>query len=159
MEALLISLFFVGRGGGMRPPRAGVMLPGAGVTVMRAGRPALARGPGHARWPASMRTARGSRPAVAHMWTGGEEERARTGDNYPGCNYLVRGYRPSMHFFLRGDMPHFPPPLPFRQGRAGCPSIPAGARPARARGGGRGSARWQAGTRPRLGRALRAAAA
>ena len=43
----------------------------------------------------------------------------------PGCNYLVRGYSPSMHYFWRGDMPHFSPPLPF-QPRAGV-------RPRRAR--------------------------
>ena len=43
------------------------------------------------------------------------------GDSNPGCNYLVRGYSPSMHFFWGGDMTHYSPPLPFRRGRAGCP--------------------------------------
>ena len=40
-----------------------------------------------------------SRPGAAHLRTGGEEECPRTGDTNQGCNYLVRGYSPSMHFF------------------------------------------------------------
>ena len=54
---------------------------------------------------------------------GGEEESARTGDSNPGCNYLARGYSPSMQFFWGGDMPHYSPPLPFRRGRAWCPCV------------------------------------
>ena len=38
-------------------------------------------------------------PATAHFRAGGEEECTRTGDTNPGCNYLVRGYSPSMHYF------------------------------------------------------------
>ena len=76
-----------------------------------------------ARWPAGPRTARGSRTGAARLRTGGEDESARTGDSNPGCNYLVRGYSPSMHFFWGGDMPHYSPPLPFRRGRAGCPCL------------------------------------
>ena len=46
------------------------------------------------------RAVRGGRGGVAtHFRTGGEEECARTGDTNPGCNYPVRGYSPSMHFF------------------------------------------------------------
>ena len=37
---------------------------------------------------------------AAHLSTGREEECARTVDTNPGCNYLVRGYSPYMHFFL-----------------------------------------------------------
>ena len=69
----------------------------------------------------------GSRLSAAHLRTGGEEECTGTTDTNPGCNYLVRGYSPSMHYFWRGDMPHFSPPLPFQPG--------AGARPWRARSG------------------------
>ena len=69
----------------------------------------------------------GSRLSAAHLRTGGEEECTGTADTNPGCNYLVRGYSPSMHYFWRGDMPHFSPPLPF-QPRAGV-------RPRRARSG------------------------
>ena len=50
------------------------------------------------------------------------------GDSNPGCNYLVRGYSPSMHFFWGGDMPHYSPPLPFWRGRAGCPCVLASPR-------------------------------
>ena len=67
----------------------------------------------------------GSRLSAAHLRTGGEEECTGTADTNPGCNYLVRGYSPSMHYFWRGDMPHFSPPLPF-QPRAGA--RPRGAR-------------------------------
>ena len=69
----------------------------------------------------------GSRLSAAHLRTGGEEECTGTADTNPGCNYLVRGYNPSMHYFWRGDMPHFSPPLPFQ--------LRAGARPRRARSG------------------------
>ena len=69
----------------------------------------------------------GSRLSTAHLRTGGEEECTGTADTNPGCNYLVRGYSPSMHYFWRGDMPHFSPPLPFQPH--------AGARPRRARSG------------------------
>ena len=69
----------------------------------------------------------GSRLSAAHLRTGGEEECTGTADTNPGCNYLVRGYSPSMHYFWRGDMPHFSPPLPFQ--------LRAGARPRRARSG------------------------
>ena len=70
---------------------------------------------------------RGGASGAAHLRTGGEEECTGTADTNPGCNYLVRGYSPSMHYFWRGDMPHFSPPLPF-QPRAGM-------RPRRARSG------------------------
>ena len=62
----------------------------------------------------------GSRLGVAHLRTGGEEECTGTADTNPGCYYLVRGYSPSKHYFWRGDMPHFSPPLPFQRGRAEC---------------------------------------
>ena len=61
-----------------------------------------------------------SRSSAAHLRTEGKEECARTGDTNPGCNYLVRGYSPTMHYFWRGDMPHISPPLPFQRGRVGC---------------------------------------
>ena len=64
------------------------------------------------------------RPPPLPKW---EEECTGTADTNPGCNYLVRGYSPSMHYFWRGDMPHFSPPLPFQPR--------AGARPRRARSG------------------------
>ena len=41
----------------------------------------------------------GSRLSAAHLRTGGEEECTGTADTNPGCNYLVRGYSPSMHYF------------------------------------------------------------
>ena len=73
------------------------------------------------RWPAGARPARGgTRTSAARLRTGGEEESPRTGDSTPGCNCLVRGYSPSMHFFWGGDMPGYSPPLPFRGGRAGA---------------------------------------
>ena len=89
-------------------------------------------------WPAGARPARGSRMSTAQLRTGGEEESARTGDSNPGCNCLMRGYSPSMHFFWGGDMPHYSPPLPFQRGRAGARAC----LPARggARLGGRGRA-------------------
>ena len=62
----------------------------------------------------------GSRLGAAHLRTGGEEECTGTADTNPGCNYLVRGYSPSMHYFWKGDMPHFSSPLPFQRGRAEC---------------------------------------
>ena len=58
----------------------------------------------------------GSRLGTALLRTGGEEECTRTADTNPGCNYLVRGYIPSMHYFWRGDMPHFSSSLPFQRG-------------------------------------------
>ena len=64
-----------------------------------------------------------TRTSAARLRTGGEEESPRTGDSNPGCNCLVRGYSPSMHFFWGGDMPRYSPPLPFRRGRAGCPCV------------------------------------
>ena len=72
----------------------------------------------------------GSRLSAAHLRTGGEEECTGTADTNPGCNYLVRGYSPFMHYFWRCDMPHFSPPLPFqpragarpRQARLGAPA-------------------------------------
>ena len=39
----------------------------------------------------------GSRLSAAHLRTEGEEECTGTADTNPGCNYLVRGYSPSMH--------------------------------------------------------------
>ena len=78
------------------------------------------------RWRAGARPAWGSWTSAARLRTGGEEESPQTGDSNPGCNCLVRGYSPSMHFFWGGDMPHYSPPLPFRRGRAGarafCPA-------------------------------------
>ena len=53
-----------------------------------------------------------TRTSAARLRTGGEEESPRTGDSNPGCNCLVRGYSPSMHFFWGGDMPRYSPPLP-----------------------------------------------
>ena len=67
---------------------------------------ALARGPGPV--PGA-----GSRTGAARLRRGGEEECARTGDFNPGCNYPVRAYSPSMHFFWGGDVPHYSPTLHF----------------------------------------------
>ena len=109
--------------------------PGSGVAVLRAVWRAQARAPGRccvrARWPAGPSAT--PAPGAARLRTGGEEESARTGDSNPGCNFLVRGCSPSMHFFWGGDMPHYSPPLPFRRGRAGCPCVLASrwGRPAR----------------------------
>ena len=117
----------------------------------------------------AQRPSQRSRTGAARLRMGGEEESTRTGDSNPGCNYLVRGYSPSMHFFWGGDMPHYSPPLPFRRGDAGCPFLLASphGRPARGRLGvvfagwcaqarvqscapGRGHVRgrWLAGPRP-----------
>ena len=85
----------------------------------------------------------------AHLRTGGEEECARTGDTDPGCNYLVRGYCSSMHYFWRGDMPHISPPLPFQWGRVGCQDTDA-PRPGLGSGGD-AAACWRA-TGPRTPR-------
>ena len=63
-----------------------------------------------------------TRTSAARLRTGGEEESPRTGDSNPGCNCLVRGYSPSMHFFWGGDMPRYSPPLPFRGGPSGGPT-------------------------------------
>ena len=76
------------------------------------------RSVGRAGWRAA--PAPGSRLGTAHLRTGGEEECTGTADTNPGCNYLVRGYSPSMHYFWRGDMPHFSSPLPFQRGARGC---------------------------------------
>ena len=73
------------------------------------------------RWPAGARPARQSQTGAASLRMGGEEESARTGDSNPVCNYLVRGYSPSMHFFWGGDMPHYSPPLPFSRELCGVP--------------------------------------
>ena len=62
------------------------------------------------RSPMGARPARRSRTGATRLRMGGEEESARTGDSNPGCNYLVRGYSPSMHFFCGADMPHYSPP-------------------------------------------------
>ena len=72
--------------------------------------------------------ARGRIGRRARLRRGGEEESARKEDSNPGCNYLVRGYSPSMHFFWGGDMPHYSPPLSFRRGQAGCPCVLASPR-------------------------------
>ena len=81
---------------------------------------------GEERWarrPAGRACARGRGHVTlgtARLRTGGEEECTGTADTNPGCNYLVRGYSPSMHYFWRGDMPHFSSPLPFQRGARGC---------------------------------------
>ena len=87
----------------------------------------------------------GSRLGAAHLLTGEEEECTGTADTNPGCNYLVRGYSPSMHYFWRGDMPHFSSPLPFQRGARVCwaaavprPPRRARRRPRPARSGTRG---------------------
>ena len=89
-------------------------------------------GRGHACWPAR------PRPHPVEGVAAGT--RLNPGDTNPGYNYLIRGYSHSMHFFWRGDMLHFPPPLPFR--RPAC---------ARARGRHRGLACWQASPHPGVG--------
>ena len=90
--------------------RAQALAPG------RAGRRARARPGGPSGGPTRGLT----RTSAARLRTGGEEESPRTGDSNPGCNCLVRGYSPSMHFFWGGDVPRYSPPLPFRGGRAGA---------------------------------------
>ena len=75
----------------------------------------------------------GSRLGTAHLRTGGEEECTGTADTNPTCNYLVRGYSPSMHYFWRGDMPHFSSPLPFQRGARGCRAAAVPQPPRRAR--------------------------
>ena len=90
--------------------------------------------PPGSRSPAGPRPARGSRTGAARWRTGGEEESARTGDSNPGCNYPVRGYSPSMHFFWGGDVPNYSPPLPLWRGRPGCPCLLASLRGRPARG-------------------------
>ena len=88
------------------------------------------RGCIRARWLVGPRLclARGSRSCAAHLRIGGEGECARTGDSNPGCNYPVRGYSPSMHFFWGVDMAHYSPPLHFLRVRAGCPCVLASPR-------------------------------
>ena len=110
-------------------------------------------------WPAGTCPARRSR-------MGGEEESARTGDSNPGCNYLVRGYSPSMHFFWGGDMPHYSPPLPFSRALCGVPRpvpqvtlatqrgdggwmLAGGHAPSAVMEDGRARTRWPAGRRAR----------
>ena len=94
------------------------LVPAMGVAVVRSGWRAQARAQGRSRirgrWPVGPRPcpARGSRTGAARLRMGGEEESTRTGDSNPGCNYLVRGFSPSMHFFRGGDMRHYSPPLP-----------------------------------------------
>ena len=119
---------------------------------------ARGRGRVRARWPACLRLARRSRTRAARLRMGGEQEYARTGDSNPGCNYLVRGYSPSMHFFWGGDMPHYSPPLPFQRGRAGCPCVLASPRGRPAPGRGRVRARWPACQSPCPARGSRALA-
>ena len=75
----------------------------------------------------------GSRLGTAHLRTGGEEECTGTADTNPGCNYLVRGYSPSMHYLWRGDIPHFSSPLPFQRGARGCRAAAVPQLPRRAR--------------------------
>ena len=123
----------IGRGGETPPP------------LSFSKRYAACPGPRPGSWsPVGALPARGSRTGAARLRTGGEEESARTGDSNPGCNYLVRGYSPSMHFFWGGDMPHYSPPLPFRRGLSGVP-VSAG-QPARAHGSGVADVRagWRA---------------
>ena len=105
-EALLPSRFREGRRdllpsqngrGGERPPPPSLPFLG-GASGAQAGGP---------------RPRPGSRLGAAHLRTGGEEECTGTADTTPGCNYLVRGYSPSMHYFWRGDMPHFSSPSLF----------------------------------------------
>ena len=81
----------------MRAGRRARAVPGAGVAVRHAG------------WRAQARAR--SRTGAARVRMGGEGESAQTGDSNPGCNYPVRGYSPSMHFFWRGDVPRYSPPL------------------------------------------------
>ena len=127
----------IGRGGETPPP-----LP---FSKRYAACPGLRPG---SRWPACARPAGRSRTGAARVRMGGEQESPRTGDSNPGCNYLVRGYSPSMHFFWGGDMPRYSPPLPFRRGRAGCPCVLASPG---AWLGGRRCARWLACPGPRPG--------
>ena len=124
---------------------AGVPRPAPRVAAayVRAGRRARARarlgGRGRARWLARPGPRPGSRPRTCALAGGpapvpgaGVADRrgkledgrggecAQTGDSNAGCNYPVRGYSPSMHFFWGGDMPRYSPPLHFGRGRAGC---------------------------------------
>ena len=105
---------------------------GGGLCAAAGGpRPLASRGPGA-----------GSRPAASHFRTGGEEECARTGDTNPGCNYPVRGYSPSMHFFA-GDVtgPIFHLPSHFGGPEQGARAHQAAAVPRPSR---RARARWPA---------------
>ena len=111
-----------GRGGETSPPLRGETLPFSKVLGgMPRPVPGVAAAYVRAGW-------RRSRTGAGRLRMGGEEECAQTGDSNPGCNYLVRGYSPSMHFFWGGDMPHYSNPLPFWQGRAGCPCVLASPR-------------------------------
>ena len=119
-EALLPSRFREGRRdllpsqngrGGERPPPP--PLPFSGGEERRARRPAgraRARGRDWARHTCGREGRRNAPEPLIPIQA----------DTNPGCNYLVRGYSPSMHYFWRGDMPHFSSPLPFQRGRAEC---------------------------------------
>ena len=96
-------------------------------------RPVFGRGGASGAQGGGPRPRPGSRLGVAHLRTGGEEECTGTADTNPGCNYLVRGYSPSMHYFWRGDMPHFSSPLPFQRGARGCRAAAVPRPPRRAR--------------------------
>ena len=82
------------------------------------------------RWRLAQQTGAGLRQSQVSS----QEGHTRTN---PGCNYLVRGCSPSMHFFRRVDMLLFPAPLPFWQAEECRGSVKrrahAFARPARAR--------------------------
>ena len=90
---------------------------------------------------------RRSLTGAARLRMGGEEESARTGDSNPGCNYLVRGYGPSMRPGsrpLKCVMAGGRAPMP----GAGVTVLRAGWRAqARAPGRGRIRARWPASPR------------
>ena len=119
MEALLPSHFREGR----RPPP----LPKweERREASSSSPPVFGRGGASGAQAGGPRPRPGSRLSAAHLWTGGEEECTGTAVTNPGCNYLVRGYSPSMHYFWRGDMPHFSSPLPFQRGARGCRPRPA----------------------------------
>ena len=113
-EALLPSRF---REGEERPPP----LPKwEGRREASSSPPVFGKGGASGVQAGGLRPCPGSRLGAAHLRTGGEEECTGTADTNPGCNYLVRGYNPSMHYFWRGDMPHFSSPLPFQRGARGC---------------------------------------
>ena len=95
--------------------------------------PVFGRGGALGAQPGGPRPRPGSRLGTAHLRTGGEEECTGTADTNPGCNYLVRGYSPSMHYLWRGDIPHFSSPLPFQRGARGCRAAAVPQLPRRAR--------------------------
>ena len=102
------------------PPISGGRRDASSPPVFKsAGRRAQARSRGHGRVRASwLAGPRRSRKGAARLRMGGEEECAPMRNSNPGCNYLVRGYCPSMHFFWGGDMPYYSPPL-FSAGPSG----------------------------------------